>query len=96
MPLTLPPSRRIELRNYLLAICRDLAERGLIRWAKGQSLEAILRQEGPKIIAEMKSDFSSVLAEIGVGLAGGIATKLQASAVEWLTGKMAGTTRKSR
>lgn len=60
--------RRDILRGYFLEVTRDLVARGVMRRARGQSLEDILRLEAPAILREVQADFLEIGIEVGGGL----------------------------
>lgn len=62
------PARRAALREYFIEVTRDLIQRGVIRHAKGQSIDDILKTELSIVLNEVSSDFGWVLAEMGSGL----------------------------
>lgn len=76
---------RAVLRNYVLAVTRELVARSAIRAKAGDSLENTLRQEASLVLAEVGEDFKTVLAELGLGAASAgsrlLDTALQAGAV---------------
>jgi hypothetical protein len=52
--------RRDALRAYFLEVARDLIQNGAIKRASGQSLDAIVRGEAARMIAELAEDLKSI------------------------------------
>jgi hypothetical protein len=57
------------LQSYVREVARDLVERGRIRQASGQSIDAIIRQEIEIVIAEVAGDVRALGAELSIGAA---------------------------
>ena len=69
-------SRRQALREYFIEVTRDLVARGVIRHAKGQLIDDILKTEMQVVLNEVSSDFGWVLKEMGSGLLQGVGSML--------------------
>lgn len=70
-------SRREALRNYFLAVARDLLGRGMLRRAQGQALADILKTEPRVVLAAVTEDLAVVGAELGIGFLGGAQMMLE-------------------
>jgi hypothetical protein len=69
-------SRREALRNYFLAVARDLIARGTLRRQQGQTLGDILKTEPRVVLAAVSEDLAIVGADLGIGFLGGLQTML--------------------
>lgn len=59
--------QRDDLRSYLLQIARNLVARGVVRRQQGQTIEAVLVSELPRVLSEVQQDFWFVVGELGAG-----------------------------
>lgn len=82
------PDRRDALRNYFIAVVKDMLSRGEIQRKSGQSLDYILRNEAARVLREVQEDLASITAEIGLGLAHTFAQSAINAGANFLTGAL--------
>ena len=65
------------LREYFVAVTRDMLTRGVIRRQSGVDFPAIFRAEGWTILKEVEGDLAEMLKELGVTTVTGAASYVE-------------------
>ncbi len=64
-------ARRSALRDYLLAVTKELLARGVLRKASGQSIGDVMKAELPEVLRSVREDLAVIGGEMLGGFLGG-------------------------